>query len=780
MRLKFTFEQNETLEMKKMDEARIVWFLISFQVSDVVFGFDDNIITIHGFSLVTGNKPYILIQMTTTMPVKNTRIGLICGVVAFFALVSIFSRPPSEPTNEHVTATTDEDSSFTTFVFLTLSVAILWMVVMKMCFNQLNNHYTTSSKSYVLPAGTRASKLPHEDRMALAIQGPTLVFDGVCHLCNGSMKWFSERCQPEKEVWYMWCQHVDAQSLLGEYGITRDDLLRSWAYIEDGVVYRGSTAWLRAVRSLKRPYCYMHYFILIPLWIRETVYGYIAKNRYKFLGKSDACERPNKFMMARMLHSLQVQEEEGEQDKQKSLVIPKEARKRLLVVGCGPAGMSIAKKTCHAYDVLVVEPKDYFEFTPGILRGMCDPHELKKLHCPLQSVFAEKMGISWIQGVVTKLDSRLATIQWQAPPEQQEEMDKLNRFLVSNSEATGLNDPSIQLIEFDYCVVASGSAYQTSPLWKVFPSPSPTEGAAHFSMSSRVAQMTTEHERLLKLNANMSATAASQNQQLHPIAIVGAGLVGVELAAELCNYYPNLCPSITLYDLAPSILPSFPQRARDYAVNWLSQKGVTIRTNVSSDDIEKAKEGASVVYSCVGVMSTASSFMPPSTIGERKEIVVNEALQVVMISDEGDTLLREQGNAMNSTGIIARPSTLFGSGRIFAIGDCVRVQGLPPFTKDTYPAEAMAGVVVKNLIRSLNAHCTLDHHSKIHMYRIHPLQQITLCSLGPHDCIMILNGFYIPSGWLATFVKHTIQYTKMSEARNEFLGTALWSVIPHL
>ena len=48
-----------------------------------------------------------------------------------------------------------------------------------------------------------AKRLPHNTRMALALQGPTLIFDGICNLCNGSMGWFQERVRKEDSpVWY--------------------------------------------------------------------------------------------------------------------------------------------------------------------------------------------------------------------------------------------------------------------------------------------------------------------------------------------------------------------------------------------------------------------------------------------------------------------------------------------------------------------------------------------------------------------------------------------------
>jgi len=90
-------------------------------------------------------------------------------------------------------------------------------------------------------------------------------------------------------------------------------------------------------------------------------------------------------------------------------------------------------------------------------------------------------------------------------------------------------------------------------------------------------------------------------------------------------------------------------------------------------DIETATSECDIVYRCVGVRPCVE-FLPPSALGPRGEVNVNGALKVKCQNGE-----------------------LFGNGRVFALGDCVSVEEIPPFTKDTYPAEAMAGIVIQNL-----------------------------------------------------------------------------------
>ena len=56
---------------------------------------------------------------------------------------------------------------------------------------------------------------------------------------------------------------------------------------------------------------------------------------------------------------------------------------------------------------------------------------------------------------------------------------------------------------------------------------------------------------------------------------VGAGLVGVELAAEIVAYFPGLKGAVMLTDLAEDVLPPLPDAA-PYARKWLEKNGVKV------------------------------------------------------------------------------------------------------------------------------------------------------------------------------------------------------------
>jgi len=614
---------------------------------------------------------------------------------------------------------------------------------------------------------------------SLALTGPTLIFDGICNLCNGSMGWFQERCRDDSPVWYMWAQHADTQVLLSELGISRNDILRSWAYLEDGIVYRGSAAWLRALRNLRSPWCYLSHFDWTPEFIRETVYNTVAANRYNALGHSDNCQRPNKAMRARFLHSTAIKGAPTKDDAGAS--IPPRIRRRLLIIGCGPAGLFVAKKMASStdFEVLVVEPKAFFEFTPGILRGLCHPEAMKDLVFELEPVLCDDLGVGYIQGVVGELGSNRAIVRrvggndsilrlGKAAEENQDVESNMLVYPDGNMKSDTVE------INFDFCVVAAGSAYTTSNLWKVAaPSADIEDGAANgaggandatnhdpYDMQGRIAELSAEHSKLERLNQHRSAR----------VSIFGAGLVGVELASEIRHYFPDI-ERISLFDPQPTVLPPLPQVAQKYATSWFERNNVELILGAEFNDesVSDAETTSDVVYRCVGV-KVNTPFMPKETLDGRGQVRVNKAMQVLL--DE-KTLDKESVDLMG-----AERAAIFGSGRIFAIGDAVAVKGVdPPYVKDTYPAEAMAEVVVANLRKSKTIQCMQTCPGVLR--ELGTLQVMTLCSLGPSDGIFCINSRMVSWGRPSSIVKGTIETTKMSDSRNEFLGRSFWSMVPH-
>ncbi|MNW65675.1 hypothetical protein D3C74_440740 [compost metagenome] len=64
--------------------------------------------------------------------------------------------------------------------------------------------------------------------------------------------------------------------------------------IEDGTYYTRSTAALRIAKRLRFPYPLVYIFILVPRFVRNAVYNWVARNRYRWFGKDeeDQCQIP--------------------------------------------------------------------------------------------------------------------------------------------------------------------------------------------------------------------------------------------------------------------------------------------------------------------------------------------------------------------------------------------------------------------------------------------------------------------------------------------------------
>ena len=79
--------------------------------------------------------------------------------------------------------------------------------------------------------------------------------------------------------------------MLAEFGETREST-RSIILIEDGQLYRKSTAVLRIARRLPLPWSLAAAALLVPRPLRDAAYAVVAAVRHRIAGRSNACEIP--------------------------------------------------------------------------------------------------------------------------------------------------------------------------------------------------------------------------------------------------------------------------------------------------------------------------------------------------------------------------------------------------------------------------------------------------------------------------------------------------------
>jgi predicted DCC family thiol-disulfide oxidoreductase YuxK len=128
---------------------------------------------------------------------------------------------------------------------------------------------------------------------------PIILFDGVCNFCNGAVN-FTIKRDKKKLIRFAALQSEVGTQLTKQYGLPENDM-RSFLLIENGKMYNKSTAALRVCRHLTGLWPLVYGFIIVPAFIRNAVYDFIAKNRYKWFGQKQECMIPTPDVRARFL-----------------------------------------------------------------------------------------------------------------------------------------------------------------------------------------------------------------------------------------------------------------------------------------------------------------------------------------------------------------------------------------------------------------------------------------------------------------------------------------------
>jgi len=128
---------------------------------------------------------------------------------------------------------------------------------------------------------------------------PVILFDGVCNLCTGSVRFVIGR-DARKQFRFASLQSTVAQKLLGAQG-RAGDRLESVVLVVGERTYRKSTAALLIARRLDGLWPLLSALLVIPRPLRDAVYDWIGKRRYRLFGKRDACWRPQAELAERFL-----------------------------------------------------------------------------------------------------------------------------------------------------------------------------------------------------------------------------------------------------------------------------------------------------------------------------------------------------------------------------------------------------------------------------------------------------------------------------------------------
>jgi predicted DCC family thiol-disulfide oxidoreductase YuxK len=126
-----------------------------------------------------------------------------------------------------------------------------------------------------------------------------ILFDGVCNLCNGAVRFIIKR-DHKNRFRFASLQSPTGQLYIKHYSI-RDGDLYSIVLIEKGKSYDRSAAMLEIVKHLSGLWPVFYIFKIVPFFIRDAFYRFVAKNRYRLFGRMDECMIPTAELRARFL-----------------------------------------------------------------------------------------------------------------------------------------------------------------------------------------------------------------------------------------------------------------------------------------------------------------------------------------------------------------------------------------------------------------------------------------------------------------------------------------------
>jgi predicted DCC family thiol-disulfide oxidoreductase YuxK len=130
-------------------------------------------------------------------------------------------------------------------------------------------------------------------------QSPILFFDGVCNLCNGFIQ-FIVKWERSPRLRFCSLQSEKGQEMLRSQGLPMENLSTVVLW-ENGKVYTHSDVPLRVAGYLKLPLRPLRYLGWVPKSIRDGIYNWVARNRYRWFGRKDQCMVPTPELRDRFL-----------------------------------------------------------------------------------------------------------------------------------------------------------------------------------------------------------------------------------------------------------------------------------------------------------------------------------------------------------------------------------------------------------------------------------------------------------------------------------------------
>lgn len=460
-------------------------------------------------------------------------------------------------------------------------------------------------------------------------------------------------------------------------------------------------------------------------------------------------------------------------------------KERVVVLGSGWAGYALARTLSpKTTSRILISPRSHFVFTPLLASTSVGTLEFRAAIEPVRRLGLDEFHQAW----ATSVDFERKVIRVEANTTQDEAVTptttaaSLTRTPAANGKLETEPKKGEQYeVPYDKLVMAVGCYSQTFGI----------EGVKeHASFLRDVGDARAIRVRVLQAfeTASLPTTSDEARSKLLHFAVVGGGPTGIEFAAELHDlvhddlaklYPPQLMKhvSITVYDIAPKVLPMFDRNLASYATDMFRRQGIKVKTEHSIQRIrrsegrdshlmlrikEEAEEvGAGVVVWSTGLMQNplVSQVLGQAVRGTNK--LAKDSKTGGLITDSRLQVQLEDFRGGKETETL--PS-------VYALGDCAVVQDA------NYPATAQvasqqAVYLGKQLSKGSGGGDTASSSPPPFKFR----NWGTMAYLGSWRAIHQSSADEI-KGRAAWILWRTAYLTKSMSIRNKILIPVYWAI----
>lgn len=392
---------------------------------------------------------------------------------------------------------------------------------------------------------------------------------------------------------------------------------------------------------------------------------------------------------------------------------------RIVIIGCGFAGLSFVRKiNSKSYQIVLLDKNNYHTFQPLMYQVASSGLEPDSIVYPIRKFFSGKKNFHFRMATVNHVDSE-------------------SKEIVTN----------IGSIKYDILVVATGATTNFFGMKNI--------EQYGYTMKSLVESLDLRSVILQNFEKAVNAQNALEKQQYMNFVIVGGGATGVELAGALAelkkNVLPNDYPDLNLekmtihvIEAADRILPGMSHTASSKSKQFLEALGV----NVSLNTFVKDYDGETVVTN-EGHLKT-------------KTLIWSAGVKGAPIGNLDDNL-----NKSNRI-VTDEYNQIIGLPDVFAIGDVASIASENE-GKGHVMLASVAGQQGHHLAKNLNA---LAKKKKMSPFVYN--DKGTMATVGRNRAVVDLP-FYKFSGIIAWFVWMFLHLMLLVEFRNRLIVFANWT-----